>query len=89
MVFYRQTKWTETFGKYVKKYTRYVPNKMLTATNRVPINHLYRWLLKPGVRIILLRSEIVFQKNISLNTHISALGLVNGTLPCVYCRHDY
>ena len=43
----------------------------------------YRWLLKPGMRIILLRSEILFQKKIYLLMRISALCFVNGALTFV------
>ena len=66
MVFYRKTEINNSMPQkhlveYVKKYRRYVPIKILTATKS-----LYyldnKWLLKPGIRIIPRRSEITFQK---------------------------
>jgi len=58
--------------KYVKKHTRYVPIKMLTATKILP---------EPGILVFLLRSE----KIICLNTHFLANGFVKGRLQLFLC----
>ena len=65
MILYRQTELNNILQNTSKKYTSYVPIKMFTTTKTL---HLDRYSKKKPtwIRVILLKSEILFQKLKSL-----------------------